>query len=105
MASREWVQDRLSLLTLALLALVTAIAWTGVIVQAPAMTMADSPDAMMADGSASLVTPAALVAFVAAWAVMMAAMMLPSATPMILVYRTAAARYRSGRRGGPTGGE
>src|SRR5438105_12656313 len=89
MVSRGWIQDRLSLLMLLLLSLVTVIAWIGVIVQAPSMSMGDSTDDMMTAGIESLVTPAALVAFVAAWTVMMAAMMLPSATPMIMLYRNA----------------
>jgi predicted metal-binding membrane protein len=89
MASRDLVQDRWSLVTLALLSLITLIAWTTVIMQASSMAMTNSADDRMADEIGSLVTPAALVAFVAAWSVMMAAMMLPSATPMILLYRNA----------------
>ena len=39
---------------------------------------------------------AGLVAFVVAWAVMMAAMMFPAAAPMLLLYRTVAAQRRAG---------
>lgn len=39
---------------------------------------------------------AALAAFVVAWSVMMAAMMLPAVTPMLLLYRTIAARSMPG---------
>src|SRR5215207_7932706 len=97
MVSREWSSDRVSLVTLALLVLITAAAWAGVIVHAASMPMSGS--AMNAETSAGmepLVTPAGLVAFVAAWVVMMAAMMLPSAAPMILLYRSVA-RGRAAR--------
>jgi predicted metal-binding membrane protein len=90
MASRGLIRDRWSLITLALLGLITVIAWSNVIVQASSMPMPGSVDIMMPDTIESLITPAALVAFVGAWSVMMAAMMLPSATPMILLYRGAA---------------
>jgi predicted metal-binding membrane protein len=78
--------DRLTLLTAVLLLLVAGAAWVGVIVQATSgggaalggtMPMAPSPIVSLAD----------LVAFVLAWLVMMAAMMLPSALPMVLLYR------------------
>jgi predicted metal-binding membrane protein len=46
---------------------------------------------------------AALIAFVVAWAVMMAAMMFPAAAPMILLFRTVATQRRtSGRAFVPT---
>lgn len=97
MASRAWAHNRVPLLTLALLALVTIAAWAGVVIDATGM--ASGHDSMgrgmsagtLTPGSASLhVTTTGLVAFVAAWVVMMAAMMLPSAAPMILLYRTVA---------------
>jgi predicted metal-binding membrane protein len=89
--SRQWASDRIFLLTLALLVLVTVAAWAGVIAQAASMPMGGSAmDAEMSGGRGPLVTPAGLVAFVAAWVVMMAAMMLPSAAPVILLYRTVA---------------
>jgi predicted metal-binding membrane protein len=89
MVSRAWIGDRIGLLTLALLMLVTMAAWGGVIVQAISSTRdgGSSMGAGMSAGMEPLVTPAGLVAFVAAWVVMMAAMMLPSAAPMILLYR------------------
>ena len=40
-----------------------------------------------------------LAAFVVAWAVMMAAMMLPAVAPLLLLYRTIASRSMAGRRG------
>jgi predicted metal-binding membrane protein len=97
MGSRARSDNRLGLLTLALLLLVTVAAWAGVIVQATAMTTSGSSmGAEMPAGMEPLITLAGLVAFVAAWVVMMAAMMLPSAAPMILLYR-AAARDRAAR--------
>jgi predicted metal-binding membrane protein len=91
MVSREWASDRVALLMLALLLLVTVAAWVGIIVQASSMAMSGSAmDAEMSAGIGPLITPAGLVAFVVAWVVMMAAMMLPSAAPMILLYRTVA---------------
>jgi predicted metal-binding membrane protein len=91
MVWRQWVSDRVSLVTLGLLLLVTAAAWAGVIVQTASMPMDSST--MVAEGVRGmepLVTPGGLVAYVVAWVIMMAAMMLPSAAPMILLYRTVA---------------
>lgn len=98
MSSRASVGDRrLTLLTLALLLVVTVAAWAHVILHAGAMTM-DRPaaGAGMPAVMSPRVTLAGLLAYVAAWVVMMAAMMLPSAAPMILLYRTVA-RNRADR--------
>src|SRR5205085_8479551 len=68
-------------------------AWVGVLLQASAMRGTGMAGAAMGDELAPagpFLDPAGLVVFVGAWAVMMAAMMLPSATPMILLYRTVA---------------
>src|SRR2546423_866876 len=84
MFARVAASDRSARLTAALLLLVAAAAWVGVIVQAGSMgTTADMGDAAMAGSPGAL---PGLAAFVAAWAVMMAAMMLPSAAPMVLLY-------------------
>jgi predicted metal-binding membrane protein len=100
MVSLDRSGSRLSLLTLALLLLVTIAAWAGVIVQATSMaTGGPSTGAAMSQGMRPLITMAGLVAFVAAWVVMMAAMMLPSATPMILLYRVATRGHAA--RGNP----
>ena len=64
---------------------VAGIAWVGLVLQTTGMQR----DTTGADTSLSL-SGAAL--FIAAWGVMMAAMMLPSATPMIVMYR----KIRSG---------
>ncbi|HEX5832154.1 MAG TPA: DUF2182 domain-containing protein [Gemmatimonadaceae bacterium] len=92
MDSRAWTGDRAGVVTLVLLLLVTVAAWAGVVVQATAMPMGDD----RASSAALLLGPTGLVAFVAAWVVMMTAMMLPSAAPMILLYR-AVARGRATR--------
>jgi Predicted metal-binding integral membrane protein len=96
MASQPLISNRFSLLTLALLALVTIAAWAGVVIDATTMalgghSMADhSMSSGMSTGVEPLITTAGLVSYVAAWVVMMVAMMLPSAAPMILLYRTVA---------------
>ena len=73
-------RDRATTLTYAVLLLVTAGAWA---------SMLWSPmDADEMAGTGMVMAPSVgeAVAFVAAWAVMMAAMMLPSALPMIGLY-------------------
>jgi predicted metal-binding membrane protein len=84
--SRVAAADTGALLTgLALLA-VAVPSWLFVVRDARNMTMA------MPGASASL---AEGVAFTARWGVMMAAMMLPSAAPMVLLYRTVRRRLAS----------
>jgi predicted metal-binding membrane protein len=97
-------RDRLTMLTGALLLVITAAAWAGVIVQATAMSAGDMDAAAMAEGMPPpSLAPAGPVAFVGAWVVMMAAMMLPSAAPMILLYGTVARNQAArGRRFVPT---
>ena len=97
MRSRGWSGNRASILTLALLSLVTIAAWAGVVFDASAMAAGDdSMGAAMSDSggmhaSSGLgATVTAMLAYVVAWVVMMAAMMLPSAAPMILLYRSVA---------------
>jgi predicted metal-binding membrane protein len=78
------VWDRATVLTGAALVVVAAVAWAGVLGQGATMA-GDAMDAgMEMDAPAVGLAPAA--AFVAAWAVMMAAMMVPSAIPMIALY-------------------
>ena len=73
-------RDRTTILTYAALLVITVAAWAHVLWSAMAMDDMAGMDMVMApawfDG----------LAFVAAWAVMMAAMMLPSALPMIGLY-------------------
>ena len=123
-------RDRLILL--AILAVVTAGAWALTVYQATTMDMPmgvmpreasgvpESPapaamgemDSMAMDDAANMVATgmagagwswAAFGAFVLAWAVMMAAMMVPAAAPMILLFQaTATRRKATGRAFVPT---
>jgi predicted metal-binding membrane protein len=77
-------RDRTTLITGALLLLVAVAAWAELILQ-PGMTVTDMPDAMDALG------------FLVAWGIMMIAMMLPSAVPMITLY--GAVRRNAARAG------
>src|SRR3954469_3061982 len=104
MLTPRWAADRFTLLTLALLVLVTAAAWAGVVYQAASMAPMDMAGMDMPGMNMPRQTPpgrplidvAGLVPFVGAWGVMMAAMMLPSALPLILLYRTAASKQAAG---------
>ena len=69
---------------------------------APTAMTAPSNLMTMSAGASIGWSVADLVAFTAAWALMMAAMMLPSATPMIALYRTVARRRASGPVAGRT---
>lgn len=76
-----------------LLVAVTAVAWLGVVRADAAMDMSHGP---------AVFSLAGMAAFTAQWGVMMAAMMLPSAAPMILLYRGASRRgVESGARAIP----
>ena len=68
------------------LLIVALVAWAGVIRKA--VSGAAGMDDMGNTAGATLPSLADGAAFVGAWGVMMAAMMLPSAAPMILLYRT-----------------
>jgi predicted metal-binding membrane protein len=74
------VQDRAARLTYAVLLVVSAAAWVGVL-RSP-MSAEDMAGMQMAMAP----TAADATAYVVAWGVMMAAMMLPSALPMIGLY-------------------
>ena len=95
-------RDRASLITAVAVIGLGLVAWVGVIADASMAGMPGMeapPSAMdhgdMADGTGSSVMSAA--AFLVAWGVMMAAMMLPSAAPMIALY--GAIHRHSGRTG------
>jgi predicted metal-binding membrane protein len=88
--SQALVRDRRTWLTGAVLVVLAALAWVAVVVQANAMRTVSTP-ASPAMGMTAAAVPAwvsvsGAAAFVLAWGVMMAAMMLPSATPMISLY-------------------
>lgn len=89
-------RERGTLVSGGLLLAVAALAWLGVIRQASGM--ADT-EMSMATG-AGLTSAAGAAAFLSAWGVMMVAMMLPSATPMIALYGAMQRNLaRSGQRG------
>src|SRR5436190_23468912 len=99
MLTPRWATDRFTRLTVVLLVLITAVAWVEVIRQASSMGPLDVGGMDMngqMPATEPLIDAAGLVAFVGAWGVMMAAMMLPSALPMILLYRTAASKQAAG---------
>src|SRR5262249_13236739 len=88
-------RDRATLLTGAVLIAVAALAWVAVVVQASTMQQASMPGAdpgmasdmgMATSADHSPLSSAGAAAFLVSWGVMMAAMMLPSATPMIALY-------------------
>lgn len=73
------VRDRLTVLTSAALVLIATVAWAVVVassLRGEDMMMTMAMPMTLADG----------LAFVASWAIMMTAMMLPSALPMIVLY-------------------
>jgi predicted metal-binding membrane protein len=82
-----------------------AVAWVAVVRQSPTMTMPGMSTGMsMSDSSMDRASWSVgdAIAFVGSWGVMMAAMMLPSATPMIALYATVGRRMAaSGRRTAP----
>jgi len=85
------------------LLLVTAAAWWAVLAgnmtAMPAIAPAAGPDAMDSMGMGRIDSQAqvldGMLTFLAGWAVMMTAMMLPSASPMVLLFDTAVARQVS----------
>jgi predicted metal-binding membrane protein len=109
-------QDRGTLLTGSVLVLVSVLAWIEVLRPGGSMagmSIAPSMVGMQAMStshghahmlhSASPLSLAGLVGYVVAWGVMMTAMMLPSALPMIAVYgATYRLRASLGDRGAPT---
>jgi predicted metal-binding membrane protein len=76
--SSVW-RDRVSYVVGTALVVIAGLAWLGVVRQGMDMQPG------MTSGAAALSLSAAVV-FLVAWGVMMAAMMLPSATPMIVIY-------------------
>jgi predicted metal-binding membrane protein len=97
--------DRASLLTGALLIATAAVSWVALIHQGNMGGM-DAPAGMNGSvdqgmGAPTLLSPLGAAAFLAAWGVMMAAMMLPSATPLISLYAAVQRRSPPDRRGIP----
>jgi predicted metal-binding membrane protein len=123
LVARPWWRDRSTLVTGALLLVVAAAAWVGVVRQAADMAglpglpgasgttgmagvgdaMGDMPGMAGQEGGAGAGVLAPALAFLGAWGVMMAAMMLPSATPMIALYGLVGRNLaRSGKHVAPT---
>lgn len=101
--------DRAALLTGVLLISIAAVSWVALFHQGntwgmgaqPSMhgAMAGGMDQEM--GASALLSPLGAAAYLAAWGVMMAAMMLPSATPLIALYAAIQRRSPPERRGIP----
>ena len=81
--------DRATVLIGVSLAVVTVAAWVAFLAQAA------SPSSMAMDTMSTGPDLAGSAGFIVAWVVMMAAMMLPSAAPLVLLYRAAGAGGRA----------
>jgi predicted metal-binding membrane protein len=93
-------RDRGAWLTSGLLIILAALAWGAVILQATRRPGDMDMTMMTTGGWPSL---ASAMAYLAAWGVMMAAMMLPSAIPMIALYSVLQRRFaQTGQTGLPT---
>jgi len=103
--ARRWWVDGSARVVATLLLVGAAVAWVALVRQSSTMTMPGMSTGMsMSDSSMATVSWSAgdAAAFVGSWGVMMAAMMLPSATPMIALYATVGRRMAtSGRRVAP----
>src|SRR5215467_13540799 len=85
-------RSREALLTGSLLIAIAALAWVGVVTQAAQMQVTSGPDMAMSSNQNSGLVPD-IATYLIAWGVMMAAMMLPSATPMIALYSTVQRKF------------
>ena len=90
-------RDRRAVLVGGVVLAAAALAWVVVVLQAlgmattmPDAAMSGEMEAMSSGGTASLL---GALTFLTAWGVMMAAMMLPSATPMIILYGATRRRF------------
>ena len=99
-------RDRGALLTGGLLIAIAVLAWRGIILQAGGMLGANPTDPKAglpmtaAEGWWPVLAGAAV--FLTSWVAMMAAMMLPSATPMIVLYDAVRRNFsRTGEKGIP----
>jgi predicted metal-binding membrane protein len=85
----------------ALLASVSLVAWASTIYQAQAMpieaTMALGAHHPMSHAPGSIFSPVPFLIFLGAWIVMMTAMMLPSAAPMVMTYAAVSQQRGSSR--------
>jgi predicted metal-binding membrane protein len=83
--------DRATVLVGVTLVAVTVAAWVAFLAQAV------SPTSIAMDTMSSGADLAGAAGFIGAWVVMMAAMMLPSAAPLVLLYRAAGAGWARGK--------
>lgn len=105
--SQALVRDRRTWLTGAVLVVLAALAWAAVVVQANGMGTTSAPAgpdmSMPAAAAPAWVSIGGAAAFLLAWGTMMAAMMLPSAVPMISLYGAVRRNLsKTGQRGIPT---
>jgi predicted metal-binding membrane protein len=96
-------RDRGVWLTGGLLIAIAALAWVSVVRQAMSMSGTSVDAGMAGISQANVAWPVNATAYLGAWGVMMAAMMLPSATPMIALYGAISRNSsRSGQKGAST---
>ena len=99
-------RDRGTWLAGGVLIAIAVFAWVAVVLQAMEMSSMSSAKSEMAMGSttAAISIPLAeIMAFLGAWGIMMTAMMLPSATPMIVLYSGIRRNFsQTGHKGIPT---
>ena len=101
--------DRAAFLTGALLIATAAVSWVALVRQGnmgsmgaqPGMNSAMNGGMDQGMGASTLLSLLGASAYLAAWGVMMAAMMLPSATPLISLYAAIRRRSPQDRRGIP----
>jgi predicted metal-binding membrane protein len=97
-----WWRDRAALVTGGMLLLIAAASWIVVVRQTAEMRAMDM-GAAPAEPPPPLISWASALTFLGAWGVMMAAMMLPSATPMLALYGTVSRNLaRAGQRVAPS---
>lgn len=103
-SERRPLLTREALITGAMLALAAALAWGWLLtMDMGAQDMGDMPGMTMPmDGATTTWTPATAFATFLMWAIMMVAMMLPSAAPMMMLYAKIASGHAAGGAVAPT---
>ena len=101
-AERSWRRENLT--PGMILLLVTALAW-GYTFRAGSMRAVPMPSMPGMEGAGTSHGPGSLTPFLVGWSIMMVAMMLPSALPLVLMYRgTAGVERTAARMGALLGG-
>jgi len=98
MSASSSTSRRERLIIAAALALIAAVAWVWMIREARDMTVTGMSECLGMDMSAAGGTASAVLPLFLMWAGMMVAMMLPSATPMILTFATVSRNRRRQKR-------